>query len=133
MGFVYPLQGVWTRFSGLRWHAVLPARGERYSISLFSPSHMDKLREEHWRLLAELGWRAPLCFEIRRTARIYPPGLQVEWQQHQSKAEDVAAFACACKSAQSRHSRGWAKRGLLCDPDTSFALSGRIELLSFLG
>eukprot|EP00971_Amphidinium_carterae_P129787 2570610-Amphidinium_carterae.1 len=70
MGFVYPLQGVWTRFSGLRWHAVLPSRGERYSISLFSPSHMDKLGQEHWRLLAELGFQTKylrsLVLDVKR-------------------------------------------------------------------
>eukprot|EP00971_Amphidinium_carterae_P039278 772177-Amphidinium_carterae.2 len=57
VGFVLPLHGTWTSFSGLRWHAVLPAHGERYSVSLFSPRHLHRLSESHWQLLAELGFQ----------------------------------------------------------------------------
>eukprot|EP00971_Amphidinium_carterae_P339228 6476890-Amphidinium_carterae.2 len=56
MGFVIPIKHTWTSFSGLRWHAVLPCRGHRLSVSLFSPRHVWRLTPSHWSLLRELGF-----------------------------------------------------------------------------
>eukprot|EP00971_Amphidinium_carterae_P023264 458972-Amphidinium_carterae.1 len=64
LGMVWPLQGTWTRFSGLRWHAILPSRGERYSVSLFSPRHLGRLQDSHWRLLEELGFHTQRLREL---------------------------------------------------------------------
>eukprot|EP00971_Amphidinium_carterae_P139730 2768323-Amphidinium_carterae.1 len=64
LGLVWPLQGKWTRFSGLRWHAILPSRGERYSVSLFSPRHLGRLHDHHWQLLSELGFHTQRLREL---------------------------------------------------------------------
>ena len=49
-------KGTWVSFNPKRWHAVTAVRGDRLSISLFSPSFPQKLTESQWRQLLEAGF-----------------------------------------------------------------------------
>eukprot|EP00971_Amphidinium_carterae_P064471 1277065-Amphidinium_carterae.1 len=87
LGFVFPLQGTWTRFAGLRWHAILPAQGERYSVSLFSPRHIQRLTESHWDLLAELGFHTE---RLRKFAAAMRPSGPVKAVDHTPPVKEQA-------------------------------------------
>eukprot|EP00971_Amphidinium_carterae_P318050 6322480-Amphidinium_carterae.2 len=85
-GFILDIKNTWTSFSGLRYHAILPSRGTRLSISLFSPRHLWRLERSHWALLRELGFQTEHLKDwAENEAKKRCPGSQVE-----SKASEAS-------------------------------------------
>eukprot|EP00971_Amphidinium_carterae_P350072 6491365-Amphidinium_carterae.1 len=90
----------WVAFDGRRSHHVKPHVGERYSIVLFSPENVGRLKNEDWSKLAELGFDVDGALNVVHDDSSYTCQLESgvdEWNvpvepqgEHRSRESDTS-------------------------------------------